>query len=583
MTTQPTTPPRPRSSGRPRPAAEDRPAPEEPGAPTPVEGGEPVGLPSPRGMARGLVATFTQPGPMAREAVRLGRDTLRIVRGTDEIAPAPKDKRFADPAWTLHPGYRRLAQSYVAAAASLDRLVADFEAGGADWREVEQVRFVLNALTSAAAPTNTLLGNPAALKRAFDTAGVSVVRGLRNALHDLVRNGGLPRQVDRSAFTVGEDLGITPGAVVHRDEVVEVIQYAPSTPRVRQRPLVIVPPPIGRFYFLDLRPGRSLVEYAVSRGLQVFMISWRNPTREQSEWGLDEYAQGVVTAVDVAREVTGSPDVTTLGLCAGGQIMTTALNHLAATGDDRVHAAGYAVTLLDFSSQAPLGAFSGPRMLEVARRNSRRRGVISARQMGSMFTWMRPDDLIFNYLVQQWLMGEDPPAFDILAWNADGTNLPARLHEQFLDIFGNNALVKPGALRVLGTPVHLSRITLPTFVTGALTDHITPWHGCYRTTQLLSGPSTFVLSHSGHIQSLVNPPGNPRAKYWTGGEPGPDPHAWRAAAEEHTGSWWEPWSEWAIERSGDEVPAPETPGSAAHPVLEPAPGSYVRDRVPASA
>jgi polyhydroxyalkanoate synthase subunit PhaC len=576
-----TTPQRRRSAPRPRTEDEDRAAPEDLGPQAPVEGGEAAGLPSPRGMVRGVAATFMQPGPVAREAVRLGKDAARILRGTHDLAPSPKDKRFTDPAWSLHPGYRRLAQAYLAGSASLRRLVDEFEAGGADWREVEQVRFVLNAVVAAAAPTNTLPGNPAALKRAFDTAGVSVLRGARNALTDLVRNGGLPAQVDRSAFTVGEDLGITPGAVVHRDEVIEVIQYTPSTPRVRQRPLVIVPPPIGRFYFLDLRPGRSLVEYAVSRGLQVFMISWRNPTRRQAEWGLDEYAQGVVTAVDVARDITGSPDVTTLGLCAGGQVMTTALNHLAANGDDRVHAAGYAVTLLDFSTRAPLGAFSGPRMLEVARRNSNRRGVISARQMGSMFTWMRPDDLLFNYLVNQWLMGEDPPAFDILAWNADGTNLPARLHEQFLDIFAHNALVKPGALRVLGTPVHLSRITVPTFVTGALTDHITPWDGCYRTTQLLSGPSTFVLSYSGHIQSLVNPPGNPKASYWTGGEPGPDPHAWRAAAEQHSGSWWEPWSEWAIEHSGDEVPAPETLGSADHPSLEPAPGSYVRNRVPA--
>jgi polyhydroxyalkanoate synthase len=532
-------------------------------------------------MVRGVVATLAQPRPVAREAVRLGRETVRILRGTDEIAPSPKDERFADPAWSLHPGYRRLAQSYLATAAAAGRLVDDFEAGGADWREVEQVRFVLTALTAAMAPTNTLVGNPAALKRAFDTAGLSLARGARNALRDLVRNGGLPAQVDRSAFAVGRDLGVTPGAVVHRDDVVEVIQYTPSTPRVRARPLVIVPPPIGRFYFLDLRPGRSLVEYAVSRGLQVYMVSWRNPTRKQADWDLDTYSQGVVTAIDVAREVTGSPDVTTLGLCAGGQVMTTALNHLAASGEDRVHAAGYAVTLLDFSSRAPLGAFSGPRLLDVAQRNSRRQGVITARQMGSVFTWMRPDDLVFRYLVKQWLMGEDPPAFDVLAWNADGTNLPARLHEQFLEIFAKNALVRPGALRVLGTPVHLSRITIPTFVTGALTDHLTPWDGCYRTTQLLSGPSTFVLSSSGHIQSLVNPPGNPRARYWTGGEPGPDPHAWRAAAEEHTGSWWEPWSEWAVGHSGEEVAAPETLGSAAHPPLEPAPGSYVRDRVPA--
>ncbi|MCW2537603.1 MAG: phaA, partial [Modestobacter sp.] len=276
--------------------------------------------------------------------------------------------------------------------------------------------------------------------------------------------------------------------------------------------------------------------------------------------------------------VTGSPDVTTLGFCAGGQLMTTVLNHLAATGDDRVHAAGYAVTLLDFSSRAPLGAFSAPRLIDLARRNSRRRGVISARDMGSVFSWMRPDDLIFNYLVNQWLMGEDPPAFDILAWNADGTNLPAQLHEQFLEIFGKNALARAGALRVLGTPVHLSRITVPTFVTGGVTDHLTPWDGCYRTTQLLSGPSTFVLSSAGHIQSLVNPPGNPKASYYTGGEPGPDPHAWRASAERHTGSWWEPWTEWMLERSGDEVPAPTTLGTAVHPPREPAPGSYVLDR-----
>ena len=545
-----------------------------------VEGAEPVAVPSPRGMARAVLSTLAQPRPLAREAARLGGNTLRIVRGTDQIAPAPRDKRFADPTWSLHPGYRRLAQSYLALDGSLKGLVDAYEAGGADWREVEQARFFFNAFLSALSPTNTLLGNPAAVKRAFETGGRSVLRGMGHMLHDLRHNGGLPSQVDRSAYAVGENLGISPGAVVHRDEVIELIEYAPTTASVRQRPLVIVPPPIGRFYFLDLQPGRSLVEYAVSRGLRVFMISWRNPTSEQADWGLDTYAGAILEAIDVAREITGCPDVTTLGLCAGGQIMTTALNHLAATGDDRVHAAGYAVTLLDFSSRAPLGAFSGPRLLELARRNSRRRGVIKAREMGSVFSWMRPDDLIFNYLVNQWLMGEDPPAFDILAWNADGTNLPARLHEQFLEIFGKNALVRAGAMRVLGTPVHLSRITVPTFVSGALTDHLTPWDGCYRTTQLLSGPSTFVLSYSGHIQSLVNPPGNPKAHYWTGAEPGSDPYAWRASAQRHTGTWWEPWAEWMLERSGDEVPAPSAQGSAAHPPLEPAPGSYVRDGRP---
>jgi polyhydroxyalkanoate synthase len=579
VTTSTTHRPQQSPTGHPRAAG---PAPQDEGeALASVENAEPVGIPTPRGMARGVLSVLTQPLPVAREAVQLSGDAVRILLGTDRIAPSPKDKRFADPAWSGNPAYRRLAQSYLATTGSLTRLVDAYEARGGDWREVEQARFLFNALAGALAPTNTLAGNPAALKKAFDTGGRSILRGLGHMLEDLRTNGGMPTQVDRSAFTVGEDLGITPGAVVYRNEVIELIQYTPATEQVRRRPLVIVPPPIGRFYFLDLRPGRSFVEYAVSRGLTVFMISWRNPTKEQADWGLDTYAQAVLDAIDVAREITVAPDVNTIGFCAGGQIMTTVLNHLAAVDDDRVHSAGYAVTLLDFSTRAPLGAFSGPRLLQLARRNSRRRGVISARDMGSVFSWMRPDDLIFNYLVNQWLMGEDPPAFDILAWNADGTNLPARLHEQFLEVFGKNALVRPGAMTVLGTPVRLSRITVPTFVTGGITDHLTPWEGCYRTTQLLSGPSTFVLSHAGHIQSLVNPPGNPRASYHTGGTPGPDARAWRASAERHTGSWWEPWAEWVLDRSDEDRPAPDELGSAAHPPLESAPGSFVLDRRPA--
>jgi polyhydroxyalkanoate synthase len=245
-----------------------------------------------------------------------------------------------------------------------------------------------------------------------------------------------------------------------------------------------------------------------------------------------------------------------------------------------VHSASFAVTLLDFESRAPIGAFGGRRLVGAARRLSKGLGVLPARGLGSLFSWMRPDDLVFNYLVDQWLKGEAPPAFDVLAWNADGTNLPAALHEQFLEAFEENSLVRPGALTVLGTPIDLANITVPTFVMGAATDHITPWTGCYRTTQLTSGPSTFVLSSSGHIQSLVNPPGNPKSAHWVGGAPGADPEDWRAAAERRPGSWWETWATWATERSGAQVPAPDWLGSAVHPPLENAPGSYVVDRVP---
>ncbi|MGY1823313.1 PHA/PHB synthase family protein [Geodermatophilus sp. SYSU D00079] len=557
-------------------AAQDRPL-----HSVPAGGGEDVAAAAPVGRLGGVAALLGRPRAIAAESVQLGKDLVEIVRGTDRIAPSPRDKRFTDPAWTDNPGYRRLGQGYLAWGAALQRLVDRMEADGADWREVERARFTINVLTSTAAPTNTLLGNPAALKRALETGGGSVVRGTKALLGDVLHNGGMPAQTDRSAFRVGRNLGITPGAVVYRDDVIELIQYSPSTERVRERPLVVVPPPIGRFYFLDLAPGRSLVEHAVAQGLQVFMISWRNPTRKQAHWDLDTYAERVRRAVAVARQVTGSPDVNTIGICAGGIIQTTLLNHLAATGDESVHSAAYGVTLLDFDSRAPLGAFAGRSTVGLARRLSRTRGVIPARSMGSVFTWMRPDDLVFGYLVNQWLMGEAPPAFDVLEWNADGTNLPAALHEQFLRVFRENTLTRPGAETVLGTPVDLGRITLPTFVVGALTDHITPWKGTYRTTQLLSGPTEFVLSSSGHIQSLVNPPGNPRMSYWTGGPLGPDPEDWRAGAQRHTGSWWEHWAEWTVARSGEEVPAPTELGSADHPPQEAAPGLYVLDRVPA--
>ena len=409
-----------------------------------------------------------------------------------------------------------------------------------------------------------------------------MVRGLRHFAHDVRHNGGMPSQTDRSAFEVGKDLALTPGAVIARDEVAELIQYTPTTPTVRARPVLVIPPPIGRYYFLDLRPGRSFVEFALSQGLQVFLISWRNPQAEQADWGMDTYADRIVDALETVSKISGSEDVSTIGFCAGGILMSTVLSHLALTGRPLVHSASYGVTLLDFDSEAPIGAFSAPRLLELARRDSRRRGIISARSMGTVFAWMRPDDLVFNYVVNNWLLGEDPPVFDILAWNADGTNLPARLHEQFLGIFRDNSLTRPGGICVLGTPVDLSRIEVPTFVTGAINDHLTPWTGCYRTTELLPGWSTFVLSNAGHIASLINPPGNPKASYWVGGEPGSDPHAWRESADRRTGSWWEAWSAWVLDRSGEATSAPAGLGSDRHPPLQPAPGSYVLDRVPAA-
>lgn len=546
-----------------------------------VEAGEAIGVPTATLLLKSVMTTLAQPRSLAREARRFGRETVRIVTGRSERAPVRGDKRFADPAWSENPALRRLCQEYLSLCESIDHLVEDLHHGPRTWQEIERAQFVMNIVQSTLAPTNFFATNPAALKRAFDTSGLSVVRGLRNFVHDVRKNGGMPSQTNRDAFQVGTDLAATPGSVVQRDEIAELLHYAPTTETVRQRPVIIIPPPIGRFYFLDLRPGRSFAEYAVSQGLQVFMISWRNPGPDLGHLGADDYAARVLRAIDAVCEITGSPDVTTVGFCAGGILMSGVLNHLAASGDERIAAASFAVTLLDFGSRAAIGAFSAPRLLELASKSSRRNGVITGRQLSNVFTWMRPDDLVFNYWVSNYLLGYPPPTFDILAWNADSTNLPARLHAEFLDIFRGNGLTTPGAVEILGTPVDLQQVTVPTFVTGAMSDHLTPWKGCYRTTELLGGPSTFVLSNAGHIASLVNPPGNPKATYYIDGEPGAEPEIWLKSATKKTGSWWEVWADWSAGHCGDLRPAPERLGSAAHPPLQPAPGSYVRDRVSA--
>jgi polyhydroxyalkanoate synthase len=547
-----------------------------------VEAGEAIGVPTAAILLRSLASTtLGQPRSLIRESRWLTGETVRVALGRSNRAPAKGDRRFRDPAWSQNPAFRRINQEYLGLCESLTRMVDDLDVHTKKWQDAERARFVVNIVMSALAPTNFLPTNPAALKRAFDTGGRSLARGAGHWWQDVRTNGGMPAQTDRSAFQVGVDLAATPGAVVQRDELAELIQFTPSTPTVSARPVLIVPPPIGRYYFLDLRPTRSFVEYAVSRGLQVFILSWRNPTADMGWLGVDSYAQRVLSAMDAVGEICDRHELGMIGFCAGGILLSGVLNHLAAQGDERVKAASFAVTLLDFDSRAAIGAFSAPRLLELAQKQSRRKGVITGRTLGNVFTWMRPDDLVFNYWVNNYLMGENPPVFDILAWNADSTNLPARLHAEFLDIFKNNTLCQPGGTEILGTPVDLSRITVPTFVTGAIADHLTPWKGCYRTTELFGGQSTFILSNAGHIAALVNPPGNPKASYYADGDLGTDPDTWLKSATKHAGTWWEVWADWAIGHAGESGPAPSSPGSAMHPPLAPAPGGYVRDKTPA--
>jgi polyhydroxyalkanoate synthase len=541
-----------------------------------VAAGEPVAVPSVGGIVDGVTGALLQGSSVAKAAVGLGAEVVRIALGRSEVVPERGDWRFKDPTWSDNPVYRRVAQTYLAGCGAVGSVLDDMEASG-DFDRVHRARFAMGILTSAMAPTNTLLGNPAALKKTLEVGGANLVSGAGHFLSDLRRNGGMPSTAKPGALKVGVDMAVTPGVVVDKDEYAELLQYAPSTETVRERPMLVIPPPIGRYYFLDLRPGRSFVEYAVSRGLQTFLISWRNPGPEQAEWNIDTYARRILKAVDAVRDATGCDDVNVIGFCAGGILQTGVLNKLASMGDARIHSASYAVTLLDFGQSAPIGAFSAPRLLSLARWNSTRAGVITARAMGNVFTWMRPNDLVWNFWVNNYLMGEDPPVFDILSWNADGTNLPAALHCQFLDIFEHNPLIKPGAMQALGTPIDLGTIKVPIYVVGAVNDHLTPWKATYRTTQLLSGEGTFALSNAGHIASLVNPPGNPKASYFTGPlDPAESAEQWLEHAERHAGSWWEHWADWALARSGEEKPAPETLGSERFPAGVPAPGWYVR-------
>ena len=537
-----------------------------------LEAGEDVGGLDLRELVGALGSAVLRSKRVTPEVTGLAADLAKIAVGRSDIEAARGDWRFKDPAWRENPVYRRLGQTYLASSRALERVT---ESEDLDWRTAERAQLATSILTSTLAPTNTLAGNPAALKRAFETAGASLLRGTRSFVGDMRHNGGMPRQADTRPFTLGENLAATPGAVVYRDDVCEVIHYRPSTPEVCSRPLLLLPPQIGRYYFMDLAPKRSFVEYAVSRGLQFFLVSWRNPTAEQGDWDLDTYVAASLRAIDVVSEITRSDDINTIGLCAGGITMSTMLSALAAASDARVHAASFGVTLLDFSVPSPLGLFQSPRLLGTARTQSGRKGVLDGERLGKVFAWLRPNDLVWNYWVNNYLMGNDPPVFDILAWNSDTTSLPGALHAQFLDLFEDNTLCTPGALTVLDHPVDLSSITCDTYVTGAITDHITPWRGCYRTTQLVGGDSTFVLSSSGHIASLVNPPGNPKAKMFVGGDPGPDPDAWLAQATERPGTWWEHWADWMIQRAGEQKRAPAKLGSRKHKATDPAPGRYV--------
>lgn len=505
----------------------------------------------------------------------LAVELTKVARGTSTRKPAKSDKRFADPAWEGNPILRRTMQAYLATADTANQLLGDADL---DWRDRERLRFVVDNIVDAAAPSNNPLLNPLGYKAVIDTGGASVLRGVAHLIRDLATAPRVPAMVESDSFTVGGTVAATPGSVIHQSRVLELIQYTPRTERVRTAPILMVPPVINKFYAVDMAPGRSLVEHFLDQGQQVFAISWRNPRIRHRTWGFDTYGQAIVDAIGAVERITGSDRTHLFATCSGGMLAAMVAAHLADVGEgDRVASLALAVTVLDQSRAGLAAAALDEFTAREAVRVSAARGFLDGRSLAEVFAWLRPNDLVWRYWVNNYIQGRTPTPFDVLFWNADTTRMTAALHRDMVEVGLTNALATPGAATMLGTAVDLSKVTADAYVVAGVADHISPWQACYRSARLLGGATTFVLSTSGHLAALVNPPGNPRASYRVAPPDAETADAWPAAAERRPDSWWPHYVDWLAGRSGPEKDAPAALGAADLPPLMPAPGSYVRE------
>jgi polyhydroxyalkanoate synthase subunit PhaC len=545
---------------------------------------DPAGL----GLALGALAMSVagQPARLAQSTLGYGMRnvqavvtaTLRSVGLDPEGPDGPrKDARYSDPAWTTNALFSLLRQQHELLEDYLQELLE----GAADLDEATRGKadFALRQILDATAPTNWLLTNPTALKKAFDTGGLSLVRGVRNMFHDLVNNKGMPRQVIPGQFRPGYELAATPGKVVFRNRLIELIQYEPQTEAVYAVPLLFSPPWINKYYIMDLAPGKSLVEWSVQHGHTCFMISYRNPDQTLAEVTMSDYLrEGPLAALEVVEEITGTQQTNVAGLCLGGTLAAAALAWLAARGQDRVQSLTVMNTLLDFTVPGPLGVFTDEASIQRMDRILKRKGYLPADSMATTFNLLRARDLVWNYVVNDWLLGQDPAPFDILSWNSDSTRMPAAMQIEYLRSFYLENRLAKGELELAGEQLDLSRVNQDSYFVSAERDHIAPWAAVYQSARLPGGTVRFMLSNSGHIAGVVNPP-NPKSRHWGGtADTLPrDPEVWRRQATEVALSWWEDWTPWIAERAGERQ-APPAMGSIMHPPLEEAPGSYVREK-----
>ncbi|HEY2969302.1 MAG TPA: class I poly(R)-hydroxyalkanoic acid synthase [Casimicrobiaceae bacterium] len=486
------------------------------------------------------------------------------------------DRRFGAKEWREHPYFTWLRDAYLLYADYVRELAALAQG---DPESRKRVRFLARQYAEAIAPSNFLATNPEALKLAIESGGASVAQGLANLIGDARR--GRIAMTDESAFEVGGNLALSPGSVVFRNELIELIQYAPATAAVYKRPLLLVPPCINKYYILDLRPENSFVQHAVGAGHTTFMISWRNIPPELGHLTWDDYLeQGALQAIDIAREISGSRTINALGFCVGGTLLACALAVLAARREHPVASATFLTTMLDFADPGEIGVYVSREYL-AAREPALLAGArVHGSELANAFASLRPNELVWNYVVSNYLKGRTPPPFDLLYWNSDSANLPGPMYAYFLrNMYLDNRLRDPRVLIMCGEPVDLSRIAMPSYVYASRDDHIVPWRSAYRTIELVGGDASFVLGASGHIAGVVNPPQRKKRNYWTNDLLTDDPDDWLARAQSHPGSWWPNWTEWLAEHAGTRRPAPTREGSPRHRPLGPAPGTYVREKV----
>ena len=525
-----------------------------------------------------------RPRTVARRTAGLAYELTRVGLGRSRLAPGEKDRRFTEEAWARNPLFKRTLQSYLALGEAARGLVDD---AAMDWGDDQRIRFIVDNLVEAAAPSNNPFLNPKVLKRTLDTGGGNLLEGGRRFVKDFATAPRVPSMVEADAFEVGRDIAVTPGSVVLRTDVFELIQYTPQTPKVRAVPMLIVPPTINKYYVIDLAEQRSLVEYLVQHGQQVFCISWRNPDVRHADWGLDTYGQAILEAMAACEDITVQDKTAIFGICSGGMIASMVMAHLAEIGEqDRVAAYSLAVTVLDQERAGVTSALLSHKAAAASTQASKEKGYLDGRTLAEIFAWLRPNDLIWNYWVNNYLMGHAPKAFDILYWNADPVRMSAAMHRDFMDIALRNALVEPGASQMLGSEVDLDKVRTDSYVVAGIADHLCKWESCYQTTQLFGGDTKFVLSTSGHIAAMVNPPGNPKASFQTspsgGGARGSDnpeeAAQWLTQAVKVKGSWWDDWMTWLGSRTGEEHAKPRRLGNATYQPLDDAPGTYVHDR-----